>query len=140
MRRLLLCLLLWLAALPARAQDEPATLVADRVFLTAGDTLTAEGAVEVFYRGARLAARRIVYDGATAELTIEGPITLTDGAGTVILADQAELSRDLTYDDSAILAKDQEEQLLWRDMESDLVQQVLRRLSTIKPLKPEDAQ
>ncbi|WP_413870392.1 LPS-assembly protein LptD [Albidovulum sp.] len=96
MRRLLLCLLLWLAALPARAQDEPATLVADRVFLTAGDTLTAEGAVEVFYRGARLAARRIVYDGATAELTIEGPITLTDGAGTVILADQAELSRDLT--------------------------------------------
>ena len=79
MRRLLLCLLLWLAALPARAQDEPATLVADRVFLTAGDTLTAEGAVEVFYRGARLAARRIVYDGATAELTIEGPITLTDG-------------------------------------------------------------
>ena len=51
-----------------------------------------------------------------------------------------ELSRDLTYDDSAILAKDQEEQLLWRDMESDLVQQVLRRLSTIKPLKPEDAQ
>ena len=51
-----------------------------------------------------------------------------------------ELTRDLTYDDSAILAKDQEEQLLWRDMESDLVQQVLRRLSTIKPLKPEDAQ
>jgi len=31
-------------------------------------------------------------------------------------------------------------ELLWRDMESDLVQQVLRRLSTIKPLKPEDAQ
>ena len=51
-----------------------------------------------------------------------------------------ELTRDLTYDDSAILAKDQDEQLLWRDMESDLVQQVLRRLSTIKPLKPEDAQ
>lgn len=97
MRRLLLALCLWLTApLAALGQDAAATLVADRVFLTAGDTLTAEGAVEVFYKGARLTARRIVYDGATEALTIEGPITLTDGAGTVILADQAELSRDLT--------------------------------------------
>ena len=99
MRRLLLALFLWLATLPVplpgRA-EEAATLIADRVFLTADDLLTAEGAVEVFYKGARLTARRIVYDGATEKLAIEGPITLTDGAGTVILADQAELSRDLT--------------------------------------------
>lgn len=46
-----------------------------------------------------------------------------------------ELTRDLTYDDSAILAKDQEEQLLWRDMEDDLAQQLLRRLAAIKPKK-----
>lgn len=49
-----------------------------------------------------------------------------------------EITRDLTYDDSAVLAKEQEEQVLWRDMENDLVQQVLRRLSTLKPLKPQD--
>ena len=49
-----------------------------------------------------------------------------------------EITRDLTYDDSAVLAKEQEEQVLWRDMENDLVQQILRRLSTIKPLKPQD--
>ncbi|MFN6952878.1 MAG: LPS-assembly protein LptD, partial [Albidovulum sp.] len=99
MRRLMRVVSLWLAAalaaIPASAQDT-ATLIADRVLLTAGNLLTAEGAVEVFYRGARLTARRIVYDGATERLTIEGPITLTDGTGTVILADQAELSRDLT--------------------------------------------
>jgi LPS-assembly lipoprotein len=47
-----------------------------------------------------------------------------------------ELTRDATYDDSAILAKDQEEQLLWRDMENDLVQQLLRRLATVKPTQP----
>ncbi|MCP5268166.1 MAG: hypothetical protein H6943_03900 [Zoogloeaceae bacterium] len=47
-----------------------------------------------------------------------------------------ELTRDVTYDDSAVLAKEQEEQLLWRDMESDLVQQILRRLSTVKPTPP----
>jgi LPS-assembly protein len=97
MRRLFVSLLLWLTAVAAHAADDgPATLVADRVFLAADNTLTAEGAVEVFYKGARLTARRIVYDGATEELTIEGPITLTDGTGTVILADQAELSRDLS--------------------------------------------
>ena len=49
-----------------------------------------------------------------------------------------ELTRDLTYDDSAVLAKEQEEQILWRDMENDLVQQLLRRLATLKPLTPKD--
>lgn len=49
-----------------------------------------------------------------------------------------ELTRDLTYDDSAVLAKEQEEVILWRDMESDLVQQLLRRLATVKPVFPKD--
>jgi hypothetical protein len=39
------------------------------------------------------------------------------------------LSRDITYDDSNVLAKDQEESLLWRDMNNDLVNQIMRRLS-----------
>jgi len=47
-----------------------------------------------------------------------------------------ELTRDLTYDDSAVLAKEQEELILWRDMENDLVQQLLRRLATVKPVFP----
>jgi LPS-assembly lipoprotein len=50
-----------------------------------------------------------------------------------------ELTRDISYDDSAVLAKEQEEQLLWRDMETDLVQQLLRRLSAVKPTPPKDA-
>lgn len=49
-----------------------------------------------------------------------------------------ELTRDLTYDDSAVLAKEQEELILWRDMENDLVQQLLRRLATVKPVFPKD--
>ena len=50
-----------------------------------------------------------------------------------------ELTRDISYDDSAVLAKEQEEQLLWRDMENDLVQQLLRRLSAVKPTPPKEA-
>jgi LPS-assembly protein len=95
MKRLLLALFLWLAALPATAQDA-ATLVADRVLLSGNSTLIAEGSVEVFFKGAVLKARRIVYDRTTDKLTIEGPITLNDGKGTVLLAGAAELSRDLS--------------------------------------------
>lgn len=47
-----------------------------------------------------------------------------------------ELNRDVTYADSATLAKTQEEDLLWRDMENDLVQQLMRRLVTAKPKPP----
>jgi LPS-assembly lipoprotein len=46
-----------------------------------------------------------------------------------------ELVRDLTYDDSNVLAKQQEEVLLWRNMENDLVHQLMRRLAAGKPVK-----
>ncbi len=94
MRWLAALVAFWFAALPALAQDA-ATLVADSVFLNGNSTLTAEGSVEVLYRGARLTASRIVYDRDTDLLSIEGPIQLTDGTGTVLLASAAELSRDL---------------------------------------------
>lgn len=48
-------------------------------------------------------------------------------------ADEIALQRTLTYDAAQILAKEQEEALLFRDMRSDAVQQVLRRLSRAKP-------
>ena len=47
-----------------------------------------------------------------------------------------ELNRDISYADSDVLAKTQEEDLLWRDMENDLVQQLMRRLSMTKPSAP----
>jgi LPS-assembly lipoprotein len=47
-----------------------------------------------------------------------------------------QLTRDVTYDDSAILAKEAEEQLLFRDMQTDMVQQVLRRLASADRPKP----
>jgi LPS-assembly lipoprotein len=47
-----------------------------------------------------------------------------------------QLSRDVTYNDAEILAKEAEEQLLFRDMQTDMVQQVLRRLSSVERPKP----
>jgi LPS-assembly lipoprotein len=60
---------------------------------------------------------------------------LTDDKGRDLVPPATiELVRDLTYDDSNVLAKQQEETLLWRDMENDLVQQLMRRLAAAKPV------
>lgn len=42
------------------------------------------------------------------------------------------LSREMTFDDSSVLSKEAEEVLLWRDIQNDLVQQLLRRLAAVK--------
>ena len=44
------------------------------------------------------------------------------------------LRRDFSYDDTQVLAKEQEETLLYQNMRSDAVQQILRRLNHAKPL------
>ena len=42
------------------------------------------------------------------------------------------LSRDVSFNDAEILAKEAEEQLLFRDMQTDMVQQIIRRLAAVK--------
>ncbi|WP_128254225.1 LPS-assembly protein LptD [Falsirhodobacter deserti] len=84
-----------LSSLPAMAQQDQATLVADDLHIRNDNVLTASGHVEVFYQGQRLRAQRVEYDRGRDSLTISGPITLDDGKGTVVLADQAQLSGDL---------------------------------------------
>jgi LPS-assembly protein len=89
---LILCLLF---ALPLAAQDR-ATLVANSVSIASDTQLIADGGVEVFFRGARLRAARIVYDQSTDRLLITGPIVLEDGGATLVFANQADLRADLT--------------------------------------------
>ena len=48
-------------------------------------------------------------------------------------AETIELSRDLTYDDTLLLAKGTEEQLLYRDMEDNAALRIMRRLQSINP-------
>jgi LPS-assembly lipoprotein len=42
--------------------------------------------------------------------------------------------RDISFNESAVLAKEAEEGLLYRDMQSDLVQQLMRRLAAVTEL------
>ena len=41
--------------------------------------------------------------------------------------------RDVSYNESIALAKEAEEALLYRNMQTDLVQQLLRRLAAARP-------
>ena len=46
--------------------------------------------------------------------------------------------RDISFNDDLVLSKESEEALLWRDIQNDLMQQILRRLSAAK-VPPPDA-
>jgi LPS-assembly lipoprotein len=60
---------------------------------------------------------------------------LTDRSGSDLAQPgQIDLAREMTYDDNAVLAKESEELLLYRDMKKDAVYQMLRRLSVAKPV------
>ena len=55
-------------------------------------------------------------------------------AGKLLLAaDELLLSRDMSYSETAALAKAQEEALLYRAMDEDIVGQVMHRLAAIAP-------
>jgi len=60
-----------------------------------------------------------------------------DGKGGEYLpVSTLQLARDITYSDTDVLAKETEEQLLYRDMQSDIVRQIMRRLAEARKPKP----
>ena len=79
-------------------------------------SLTGTGRVREFQLRYRVGFR--VHDGKGGDYVPQTSIALT---------------RDITFSDTDVLAKEAEEQLLFRDMQSDMVQQILRRLSVAKP-------
>lgn len=59
-----------------------------------------------------------------------------DGKGNdYVPQNTLELTREVTYNDADVLAKESEEELLFRDMQADMVQQIMRRLSSSRKPK-----
>jgi len=56
--------------------------------------------------------------------------------GEFVPASTVQLTRDITFNDSDVLAKETEEQRLYRDMQFDMVQQLMRRLAAAQKPKP----
>ena len=105
----------------ARVVDDPK--LADAIVDFQGESrekvilsLTGTGSVREFQLRYRVGFR--VHDGKGADFVPQSTIQLT---------------RDITFSDTDVLAKEAEEQLLFRDMQSDMVQQIMRRLAVAKP-------
>ena len=56
----------------------------------------------------------------------------TPQGAELLPSDSIALQRDFSYNESYALAKETEEALLYRDMQTDIVQQILRRLATVR--------
>ena len=109
-----------LAGTKARVVDDPKE--AEAVMQFTEETrqkeilsLTSAGRVREFLLRYRVGFR--VHDSKGADFVPQNTIALT---------------RDVTFNDAEILAKEQEEQLLFRDMQTDMVQQIMRRMAAAK--------
>lgn len=58
----------------------------------------------------------------------------TPGGKELIPDTEIVQQQDISYNESAALAKEQEEQLLYRSMQTDIVQQLMRRLAAVKSI------
>jgi LPS-assembly lipoprotein len=83
-------------------------------------SLTGQGRVREFQLRYRVGFR--VHDNKGADYVPQNVIVLT---------------RDITFNDTDVLAKEAEEQLLFRDMQSDMVQQIMRRLAASRKQVPQ---
>ncbi|WP_243698682.1 LPS-assembly protein LptD [Paracoccus alkanivorans] len=87
--------------IPEGSPEDAATVLADSLVLQGDSTLIAAGGVVVWYQGARLVASRLIVDGESGDLTIEGPIHLSrpgaadPEAEAILIADSAQLDRKL---------------------------------------------
>ena len=69
------------------------------------------------------------------QLRIRVKFKLRSAQGKALIEETELLQqRDISFNESAALAKETEEALLYRDMQTDIVQQLMRRLAAIKAL------
>jgi LPS-assembly lipoprotein len=111
--------------------------------LRAGDRVViadkAENADAVFLVLAEQANRQILSLNSLGRvreymLTYTLSFTVHDRKGVEMLPPtQISLRRNMAFDETQVLAKEAEASLLYRDMQADLVQQILRRLAALKP-------
>lgn len=73
--------------------------------------------------------------GRVKEYTLRMVVSyqVADNKGVVLIpTSEIQLTRILGYDDTKVIAKQQEEALLYSDMERDVVGQILRRMIAVK--------
>lgn len=74
----------------------PPALIADLVrYDPVADELVATGNVEIFFDGRVLKARKVTYRNATGDIDVEGPLTIRDQSGAILVGQTASLDQNL---------------------------------------------
>jgi LPS-assembly lipoprotein len=100
------------------------------------DRKQADAALEVLSEGRDKQVLSLNSQGRVREYTLLYRLSfrVVDKEGRQLLAPtELVIRRIQSFNESQVLAKEAEEATLYREMQSDLVQQVLRRISAIKP-------
>lgn len=98
----------------------------------------AQAVLEVLAESQEREVLSVNAQGRAREFTLRQRLTfrLHDGKGSEYLGPtQIVVQRDVAFDDAQALAFEAESALLYRDMQSDLVQQILRRLAAVKGVR-----
>lgn len=99
------------------------------------DPATADARLEILRNARTREILSLSGAGTVREYQLRQTITfrLVDREGAELLpATSISARREYNFDDSQIIAKEQEEALLYRDMERDLQQQLMRRLAAVQ--------
>ena len=108
--------------------------------LIAPDAASADGIVDVLTDPEKTRGKTILSLNANGrvsqyQLSYNIVFKVRDNQGHELLAPTSiTLTRPLDFNDAQRLAKETEEALLYRDMEKDLVQQMVRRMGALKPV------
>jgi LPS-assembly lipoprotein len=110
-------------------------LRADNSVVVVADPAKAEAQFDVLAENRAKAILSLNSQGRVREyqLTYTLAFRVRDAKGAELLGrTEIALKRSITFNEFQVLAKESEEALLYRDMQTDLVQQIMRRLSAIK--------
>lgn len=135
------------ASLPFRSiylgipEASPLGVELRRNIRASGDTLIvsspkdADAIIEVLQESRDKATLTLNTQGRVREYSLYYKVRfrVKDGKDKELLAPtEITLKRDLSFNESQIIAKEKEEEMLYRDMQSDVVQQILRRMAVLK--------
>ena len=124
------------------ATDTPLGIELKRNIQASGDTIVlpkeqgAEAIMDVLAQTQEKVILTLNSQGRAREYTLfyKFMFRLRDAQQKELMAPtEITLKRDISYSESQELSKVAEEALLYRDMQSDLVRQILRRLAALKP-------
>jgi LPS-assembly lipoprotein len=100
------------------------------------DSKAAQATVELLNESREKIIRSLNAQGRIREFSLLYKVRfrVKDSAGSELLEPtEIVLKRDISFNEQQVIAKEKEEEILYKDMQSDLVQQMLRRLGALKP-------